>query len=157
MLKITERRAVYNKYFPMIQIGKSASLQLNNKALQNSCPGCGYFTLMGRGMYDICPICFWEDEGFDENELEKESEANPRTLAEHRHVIEAYITEIVKTDFPKNDIKNYVKEQIRSIDAVMQNISENRRKELLTEQGKLIALFTHNKIFGLDGLMKQDL
>jgi Cysteine-rich CPCC len=26
------------------------------------CPCCGYLTLPKRGAYDICPICFWEDD-----------------------------------------------------------------------------------------------
>lgn len=27
------------------------------------CPCCGYLTLPERGSYDICPVCFWEDDG----------------------------------------------------------------------------------------------
>lgn len=26
------------------------------------CPCCGFKVFIGRGCYDICPICFWEDE-----------------------------------------------------------------------------------------------
>ncbi len=26
------------------------------------CPCCGYLTLDGRGGYEICPVCFWEDD-----------------------------------------------------------------------------------------------
>jgi hypothetical protein len=26
------------------------------------CPCCGYLTLPERGGYDICPVCFWEDD-----------------------------------------------------------------------------------------------
>ena len=26
------------------------------------CPCCGYYTLDSRGGYDICPVCFWEDD-----------------------------------------------------------------------------------------------
>ena len=26
------------------------------------CPCCGYLTLTLRGEYDICPVCFWEDD-----------------------------------------------------------------------------------------------
>jgi hypothetical protein len=29
------------------------------------CPCCGYATLPERGGYDICAICFWEDDGQD--------------------------------------------------------------------------------------------
>jgi len=30
--------------------------------LPYSCPCCGYLTLPERGAYDICPVCFWEDD-----------------------------------------------------------------------------------------------
>src|SRR2546421_7580257 len=30
------------------------------------CPCCGYHTLDKRGGYDICPVCFWEDDGQDD-------------------------------------------------------------------------------------------
>ena len=26
------------------------------------CPCCGHRTLPSRGEYDICPVCFWEDD-----------------------------------------------------------------------------------------------
>lgn len=28
------------------------------------CLCCGFYTLDERGAYDICPVCFWEDEGY---------------------------------------------------------------------------------------------
>jgi len=30
------------------------------------CPCCGCKTLHERGMFDICSVCFWEDDGQDE-------------------------------------------------------------------------------------------
>ena len=30
-----------------------------------SCPCCGYPTLGGRAEYEICELCFWEDDGQD--------------------------------------------------------------------------------------------
>lgn len=30
------------------------------------CPCCRYRTLTTRGGYDICPVCFWEDDGQDD-------------------------------------------------------------------------------------------
>ncbi|MFC6018432.1 CPCC family cysteine-rich protein [Plantactinospora solaniradicis] len=32
------------------------------------CPCCGYLTLDSRGEYEICPVCFWEDDGQDEHD-----------------------------------------------------------------------------------------
>jgi hypothetical protein len=34
------------------------------------CPCCGYRTLDERGGYDICPVCFWEDDGQDEQDAD---------------------------------------------------------------------------------------
>ena len=33
--------------------------------VMETCPCCGYKTLNEKGGYDICPICFWEDESFN--------------------------------------------------------------------------------------------
>lgn len=44
------------------------------------CLCCGYKTIEERGEYDICPVCFWEDDGT--NELEKYSHPNHMTLGD---------------------------------------------------------------------------
>jgi len=31
-----------------------------------SCPCCGYRSLSQRGRYEICKVCFWEDDGTDD-------------------------------------------------------------------------------------------
>lgn len=43
------------------------------------CPCCGYRTLPGRADYDVCPVCWWEDDGGEPWEL---SGPNGRTLVE---------------------------------------------------------------------------
>lgn len=35
------------------------------------CPCCGYCTLDERGGYDICPICWWEDDGQDNHDADE--------------------------------------------------------------------------------------
>lgn len=47
-----------------------------------ACPCCRYLTLEERGGYDICPVCFWEDDGVDE--LDGYSGPNHMTLAQGR-------------------------------------------------------------------------
>ena len=32
------------------------------------CPCCGYLTLDERGGYEICPVCYWEDDGQDDHD-----------------------------------------------------------------------------------------
>lgn len=46
-----------------------------------TCPCCGYKTLQTKGEYDICSICFWEDDPYQRDEI-KESGANPISLIE---------------------------------------------------------------------------
>lgn len=41
------------------------------------CDCCGYLTMETRGDYDICPVCYWEDDGWHE-----EGGANYVSLAE---------------------------------------------------------------------------
>ncbi|HEX6178677.1 MAG TPA: CPCC family cysteine-rich protein [Thermoanaerobaculia bacterium] len=46
------------------------------------CPCCSYRTLERRGDYDICPVCFWEDDGSDDPQ--RYSSPNHMTLEEGR-------------------------------------------------------------------------
>jgi len=32
------------------------------------CPCCGFITLTERSAYEICPVCFWEDDGQDDHD-----------------------------------------------------------------------------------------
>lgn len=34
------------------------------------CPCCKYKTLHSRGDYEICKVCFWEDDGQDEHDAD---------------------------------------------------------------------------------------
>jgi hypothetical protein len=40
------------------------------------CPCCDYFTLEERGDWDICPVCYWEDDGSDFVGLDSPSPSN---------------------------------------------------------------------------------
>jgi hypothetical protein len=34
------------------------------------CPCCKYKTLSERGGFEICPVCYWEDDGQDEHDAD---------------------------------------------------------------------------------------
>lgn len=53
-------------------------VQPNEKLLP--CPCCDYRTLTKRADYDICAVCFWEDDGHDTDGLDRYSGPNPITL-----------------------------------------------------------------------------
>lgn len=44
------------------------------------CPCCGYATLTGRGAHEICPVCFWEDDGQD-NDASDQRRAGPNRVS----------------------------------------------------------------------------
>ena len=46
------------------------------------CPCCGYKTLGRRGDYEICPICFWEDDIGQEKDPGSIGGANKVSLRE---------------------------------------------------------------------------
>ena len=35
------------------------------------CPCCRYKTLDSRGGFEICPVCFWEDDGQDDHDADE--------------------------------------------------------------------------------------
>ena len=45
------------------------------------CPCCGYKTLEERGGFDICPVCFWEDDGQDEVDAETRRPFSPNHMS----------------------------------------------------------------------------
>ena len=57
---------------------------------REQCPCCDYVSLSERGNYLICPICFWEDEGGDINELDFHSGPNHMTLRQGRENFKKY-------------------------------------------------------------------
>jgi hypothetical protein len=51
------------------------------------CPCCGYRTLSSLGDYELCPVCWWEDEGTEPWEI---SGPNGQSLVEAQH---AFLTD----------------------------------------------------------------
>ncbi|WP_239990193.1 CPCC family cysteine-rich protein [Corticimicrobacter populi] len=61
----------------------TANMPQNESAQHNlfTCPCCGYLMFSEPpGSYDICPICFWEDDGFQLYYPEQSGGANPSSL-----------------------------------------------------------------------------
>ena len=36
-----------------------------------ACPCCRFITLLERGAFELCPVCFWEDDGQDECDADR--------------------------------------------------------------------------------------
>ncbi len=59
--------------------------------MAETCPCCGYRTLPDRGAYDLCPVCWWEDDGA-ETDAESLNGPNGTTLAEGQRLYQRYGT-----------------------------------------------------------------
>jgi hypothetical protein len=44
------------------------------------CPCCGYKTLEERGGFEICPVCFWEDDGQDDHDADIVRPCGPNNI-----------------------------------------------------------------------------
>ena len=51
-----------------------------------ACPCCGFLTLPDRDMFELCPVCFWEDDGQDDADAEvvRGGPNGPLSLAQAR-------------------------------------------------------------------------
>ena len=71
---------------------------------REKCPICGYYTFEeGLGLtFNICPVCFWEDDIFDYDDPDADTGANCVSLQEAR---ENYL----KIGAIHPDLKKYVR------------------------------------------------
>jgi hypothetical protein len=46
------------------------------------CPCCGHRTLPELGQYELCPVCFWEDDPNQSSHAESANGANGKSLLE---------------------------------------------------------------------------
>jgi hypothetical protein len=79
----TQLRRVSNKYLSekLRELGYADEINEPEPELL-ACPCCLYKTLTRRGHYDVCPVCFWEDDGG--NNPSRYSSPNHLTLEDGR-------------------------------------------------------------------------
>ena len=65
-------------------------MELKKHKKKCRCPCCGYYTLPGAGAYDICPVCFWEDDPVQEEDPDLAGGANDLSLREGRENYKKY-------------------------------------------------------------------
>jgi hypothetical protein len=50
------------------QLGANSVVRRAEPGVRFACPCCRCLTLEERGGYEICPVCFWEDDGQDDQD-----------------------------------------------------------------------------------------
>jgi hypothetical protein len=67
--------------------------KLPPRGIRFTCPCCGYPTLAGRATFEICSLCWWEDDGQDDEDAEtvRGGSNHHYSLAEARLNFEDYM------------------------------------------------------------------
>jgi hypothetical protein len=85
LLELVERRQWWRKH---------------GTSLRFDCPCCGYPTLGERDCFDICPICWWEDDNQDDGDADRiyGGPNGDYSLTEGRLNFEKYLCQYRETD-----------------------------------------------------------
>jgi len=98
LILLNKRRKFFDKLLPKLE---GADFSNDVKALSNTCPSCGFPTLGARCSWEICLICFWEDDGQDDPDAD-ETWGGPNknySLTQHRIEWLRNLEEMKKGDF----------------------------------------------------------
>ena len=94
--------------------------------MEYTCPCCGYKTFTGKpGSYEICPICFWEDD-LSQLRFVKETGANKINLVDAQKNYEKYgVSKLTRLNEVRKDMNNFIKDvNWRLIDLLIDKIEE---------------------------------
>ena len=61
----TDRVRWFDRYVLAL---KNSVLKQRKPGTAHACPCCRFLTLGERGGFEICPVCFWEDDGQDDKD-----------------------------------------------------------------------------------------
>lgn len=148
-----QRREFFQKNFEL-KIGLERTDIKSEDVLKNSCPTCGYLTLDERNGFDICSICFWEDDGKDDFEVNENSGPNHMTLREGREIFQEAKRKLLFTKV----VGDSLIESLRSKFSELDNSIDQRnldKTEIIRLQNEIVELLTKNKVYGLENLFNK--
>jgi hypothetical protein len=145
-----ERRDFFQKNFEL-KIGRQRTDLKSEDILKNSCPVCGYLTLDERDSFDICSICFWEDDGIDDFEVNNDSGPNHMTLKEGREIFQEAKRKLLTTNFGNDNYIEALKTKFLSLDNLIE-LENVDKSEIIRLQYEIVDLLTKNKVYGIEKL-----
>lgn len=148
--KLQERREFFQINFD-IKIGMQRTDVKSEEILKNSCPVCGYLTLEERAGYDICSICFWEDDGIDDLEENTHSGPNHMTLKQGREIFQEAKRKLLSATVVGDNLIDTLKSKFLKLDNSIE-LENLDKSEIVRLQNEIIDLLTKNKIYGLEKL-----
>ncbi len=122
---LSKRREYFNQLFPKIKgCDYRKDITFN---LPNTCPSCGYFSLEARCSWEICSICFWEDDGQDNHDADKifGGPNGDYSLTKYRVEISDYLEELKKMDSQKESDDYKIGNHLNLLDDLKNNFETN--------------------------------
>lgn len=145
-----QRRDFFKKNFEM-KIGRQRIDVKSEDILKNSCPVCGYLTLDERDSFDICVICFWEDDGTDDFEANNDSGSNHKTLNEGREIFQEAKRKLLSATTGVDNLIDTLKNKFLNLDNSI-GLENLDKSEIVRLQNEIVDLLTKNKVYGLEKL-----
>jgi hypothetical protein len=148
-----QRRNFFQKNFAL-KIGKQRTDVKSEETLKNSCPVCGYLTLDERDSFDICAICFWEDDGIDDFEENNDSGPNQMTLKEGREIFQEAKRKLLTATLSGDTLIDTLKNKFLNLDnsIELQNLDKS---EIVRLQNEIVDILAENKVYGLEKLFNK--
>jgi hypothetical protein len=137
---ILKRRAFFDLHFAPIE-GCDA---FDN--LSNSCPSCGYMTLVERCGLNVCPFCYWKDDGQDNADADEVS-GGPNdhySLTVHREELFDWMTALKKRKQEDGDLESKMGQELTRLDELMQ-ASTIDKPAILDQIALLSECFDENR------------
>jgi hypothetical protein len=66
--KVEARRRWFEAYLKTLE--RNSIIAARRPGFSYRCPCCGFKTLTQRGGFEICQVCFWEDDGQDDHDAD---------------------------------------------------------------------------------------
>ena len=145
-----QRREFFQKNFAL-KIGRQRTDLKSEDILKNSCPVCGYLTLDERDSFDICSICFWEDNGIDDFEVNNDSEPNQITLKEGREIFQEAKRKLLTANVVGDNLIDTLKNKFINLDNSIEQ-SDLDKSEIIRLQNEIVDLLTKSNVYGLEKL-----
>lgn len=121
--------------------------------MAETCPCCGYRTLPDRGAYDLCPVCWWED---DAAQIDAESLDGPNgtTLAEGQRLYQRYGASALHG---VHEVRPPASNEPRDPAWVpLPRPDADPRSEFLRDTGRLLEVATHEALDKARGTRKKE-
>lgn len=150
--QLEERRNFFQANYPQVNFGLEQVDSKSREKLKNTCPVCGYMTLSSRINWDICSICFWEDDGSDDYCANEVSGPNHKTLIEGR--IEFESTWLKFNNVTTNESINFLRKKFFELNNLIDGDRVDYLQSIIELQKEILVFLNRKRIYSIAKLFK---